>query len=358
VLFLALEGLYRAQAALRADPAAPARPAVDSTLHPYAREAWWGQFQGADGQGARDNHFDLYRGHLARPASSRYVNIDSAGRRLTPQAPPSGQGMARQIFMLGGSTMWGYAVRDSFTIPVHLARELHQRGVTDVEVVNLAQVGYNSTQDAITLLLELANGRVPAAAVALDGFNDIATGLEYGGAGHGYSETALGRLIQRARRPTFEELTDLGQASALVMGIRRKLGLDRPAAAAPHRAPAVVCAEVARYYQSIARSTTAIGQATRFPVLHLLQPFYSAGHKPPSPWELTLRPDPADAPCATAIEEAMARDPGAVHFMSLTGMFDAESTTIFVDQYSHVTEAANRLIAARIADALMPLVGR
>ncbi|MDH4130953.1 MAG: hypothetical protein OEV95_04020 [Gemmatimonadota bacterium] len=51
----------------------------------------------------------------------------------------------------------------------------------------------------------------------------------------------------------------------------------------------------------------------------------------------------------------MAGDPG---FVSLTGIFDAETSTVFVDQNAHVTEEGNRQVAERIADALVPLLTR
>jgi hypothetical protein len=43
-------------------------------------------------------------------------------------------------------------------------------------------------------------------------------------------------------------------------------------------------------------------------------------------------------------------------YLSLMGLFDNDSTTVFVDNHAHVTEVANRRIAARIADELAPLL--
>ena len=61
ILFLGLEGLYRAQAAIRASEPESARTVVDSALHPDAHEAWWGPFQGSDGLGAWYNRYHPYR---------------------------------------------------------------------------------------------------------------------------------------------------------------------------------------------------------------------------------------------------------------------------------------------------------
>jgi len=355
ILFLGLEGLYRAQAAIRASEPESVRTVVDSALHPYAHEAWWGPFQGRDGLKVRYNRFDPYRAFWGTPASSRYVNVDSAGRRVTPQELPPDRGAVRQVFMLGGSTMWGYTSRDSFAIPALVARELHDRGVMDVEVVNLAQGAYNSTQEAATLLLELAHGRIPAAVVALNGYNDIATAYKYGGTGHIYGEAGIAQQIDLGRREFWGELIGLGRHSALVVRLRRKFGLDKPAAE-PRPAPDALCADVARYYHGIARVTDAMGREWGFSVVHILQPFQSASHKVPTAWERTLHGPVVHAQCATAIEAEMARDPRAISFVSLTGMFDIDSATVFVDENAHVTEVANRRIAARIADELAPLL--
>ena len=351
-LFLGLEGLYRVQSAVRGTGRVSARPAVDSTLHPYANEAWWGPFQGHDGLRVRNNRFDPYRAFWGTAASSKYVNVDSAGRRITPQQLASGGSTVRQLFMLGGSTMWGYTARDSFTVPALVARGLEDRGVTDVEVVNLAQGAFNSTQEATTLLLELAVGRIPAAVVALNGYNDIATAYKYGGAGHTYGEAAIAQQIELGRRGFWGELIGLGRHSALIARLRKSVGLDRTG---PEPRPDAdsLCADVARYYRGIARATDAMGREWGFPVIHVLQPFQSASHKVPTAWEKSLGGPAIWARCAMVIESDMAAEPD---FVSLTSMFDAETSSVFVDQNAHVTEVANRQIAERITDILMPLL--
>lgn len=92
-----------------------------------------------------------------------------------------------------------------------------------------------------------------------------------------------------------------------------------------------------------------------FPVIHALQPFHPASRKVPAAWEQVLGGPAAWAQCGTVIEGEMAGDSG---FVSRTGMFDADVSTVFVDQNAHVTEEGNRQVAARIADALLPLLTR
>ncbi len=355
VFFLVLEWGYRGVMGARSSLARPAKPAVDSTLHPYAHEPWWPAFQGRDGLQVRQNRYDPYRGFWTVPATSRYVNVDSAGRRVTPQPPLVGE-RHRQLFMLGGSTMWGFTARDSFTIPALTARALRERGITDVEVVNLAQGAFNTTQEATTLLVELARGHVPDAAVFLDGYNDIATAVKYGSVGHTYGEEATQQQIDLGRRGFWSELVGLGRHSELVQRLQEAVGIitpPNPAKGTPER----ICGPVAAYYRNIAIAVEALGQQRGFPTVYFLQPIHATSQKVPTPWEKSLYHGHSLAPCAASIDSAMADRMGRSYF-SLSGLFDADTATIYVDENAHVTETANGKVAERIAEVVAPLLQR
>jgi hypothetical protein len=355
VLFLALEFGYRGMQVLKGGGADSTSSAADSTLHPYAGAAWWGPFQGRDGLLVRKNRYDPYRGFWPIPATSRYVNVDSAGRRVTPQPSAAGQSH-RQLFMLGGSTMWGFSARDSFTIPALTAVALRERGITDVEVVNLAQQAFNSTQEATTLIVELARGHVPAAAVFLDGYNDIATGVKYGTPGHTYGEEDTQQRIELGARGFWAELFGLGRHAELIQRMQRVVGitpLPTPVRGGPER----VCGPVAGYFRNVAVSVEALGQQWDFPTLYLQQPIHATTHKRLTPWEKTLYQGRSLAPCAASIDSAMADRTGRSYF-SLAGLFDADTVSVYVDEHAHITEDANREVAERIADLVAPLLQR
>jgi lysophospholipase L1-like esterase len=73
--------------------------------------------------------------------------------------------------MFGGSTMWGTNARDAFTIPSIVAKTLEGRGMS-VETINFGETGYVSTQEVISLLLQLRKGNIPDVAIFYDGVND------------------------------------------------------------------------------------------------------------------------------------------------------------------------------------------
>ena len=85
-LFFAAEGVYRLKAGLsRPNEVIEGR----QPGHPYAGQAWYADFYQALLR--RRSLLDPYLGYRQSPLASRYLNIDTAGHRVTPQpASPSG----------------------------------------------------------------------------------------------------------------------------------------------------------------------------------------------------------------------------------------------------------------------------
>ena len=351
VFFLALELGYRAEQALFHRPAPTQRQVrADSTLHPYAGQPWFAEFE--HDLTRRRLRFDPYRSFWARPVATRYINVDSLGRRVTVQ-PPFDPATAKRVYMFGGSTMWGFTARDSFTIPSLTAAALKARGVENVEVENLAQGAYNSMQEATTLLVELANGRVPDVAVFLDGYNDMATAGKYGEPGHTYGDEGIQQQISLGTRGFWGELIGLGRHSMLVARLRGAIGLEGTSTA--WHDPKSFCGSVAAYYRNVRTSVAALGDGYGFRSLAFLQPSQALTNKPMTTWEKALYQPKNVRPCAASIDSAMADQAGKTYF-SLASLFDQDTATVFVDLDAHVTETANAVIAAAIADQIAPLL--
>lgn len=119
-----------------------------------------------------------------KPYASQYVNIDKDGRRFCPvcRKSYSSDDKAMKIFVFGGSTIWGTGIRDQYTIPALLEVKLAERG-RHVEVTNFGESGYVSTQEIISLILELRRGNIPDLAIFYDGVNDTYAAYQSGVAG-------------------------------------------------------------------------------------------------------------------------------------------------------------------------------
>jgi lysophospholipase L1-like esterase len=128
---------------------------------------------------------------VGEPYKGQYVNVNSEGIRHSwsdsATVPVCKQAM--QIFMFGGSTMWGVGSRDDYTIPSWLQRMLDRRHLC-AEVTNLGQDGYVSTQEVLFLAEQIRSGRRPNLVIFYDGYNDILSAALNGVAGVTYDESA------------------------------------------------------------------------------------------------------------------------------------------------------------------------
>jgi hypothetical protein len=118
--------------------------------------------------------FEAYTGFKESTFRGKYVNVSPFGYRQgvnnLPWPPREG---ALNVFVLGGSTTFGYGVRDDQTIPAYLQEFLAQAINQDVRVYNFGRAFYHSTQERILLENLLLDSVVPSLVVTIDGLNDF-----------------------------------------------------------------------------------------------------------------------------------------------------------------------------------------
>ncbi len=349
LLFLALEIAYRGQGAVRRARRAEAAAAA----HPDADQPWFVEVSTIATRAGGD--FDPYRAWRPRPIASRWVNTDADGNRVTVQ-PASAGGRPRRIVTLGDSAMWGWSMPDSATIPSALARELRRRGFDDIEVINRAQPAYNLTQGVISLVTATANGDVPDLVVFLDGANEISTAWTTGRAGDIWNRAQAERAWQLGRRGFFEELGGLGRHSALVQRLRSALGA--PDWRERARPSVEVCRNVAAHAAQMARAASATAREFGFDVAFFFQPIRATTRKrltaqEPAGPDLEAYRTFARA-CTTATDQAMVT--AGVPYWPLHDLFDQDTTTVYTDDWGHLTSRGYANVANAIADAITPLL--
>lgn len=102
------------------------------------------------------------------------MNTDSNGLRLVrDQGPWPPTPAARNVFVFGGSTTFGFGVADFETIPSLLQEQLNSRLGGGVKVYNLGVGGYYSSQERVRFERHLANGIIPETVVFIDGLNEF-----------------------------------------------------------------------------------------------------------------------------------------------------------------------------------------
>ncbi|MGQ0641262.1 MAG: hypothetical protein ACT4P6_10925 [Gemmatimonadaceae bacterium] len=347
MVFATLEVAYVGQRALRAAMfGSDAERDSRREGHPYAGQEWYKDFLRAR-ESVRER-FDPWRTYWAYPLTSRYLNVDSGGYRVTRQNPARDGG--RTVYLLGGSAMWGFTSRDSLTIPSLVAAGLDSAGYPDVAVANLAQPGYVLGHEVATLTQELSRGRKPAVAVFFDGINDIRTTQLYKEPGRAFFEPRFKHLYEReSQRGFFGSFVTPGERSKVVGRLLQALGAD-PWAVAPQQPD--VCARLGAYYRNMHQTATGLGGTWGFAVLFVQQPTHATTRKALTPFEKSFI-GPAwhvkyTRDCAEAIDSALAPVHGT-SYVSYATMFDDVHESVFLDRFGHVTEVANR----RIADALV-----
>ena len=110
------------------------------------------------------------------PFQGKYVNVSEHGFRKVPQQGPWPIDPNNyNVFMFGGSTTFGYGVRDDQTLPACVQRMLAARGVANkrVCIYNFGRGYYYSTPERILFEQLLINGAKPNLAIFTDGLNDF-----------------------------------------------------------------------------------------------------------------------------------------------------------------------------------------
>jgi lysophospholipase L1-like esterase len=370
-ILLLMESCIRVQRGVseRMSGVKPGAPPADD---PQAKLPWFGQFN-REYDETRPQRWKSYLYWGRQPSfTGRYVNIDSAGHRITPQPTTPVVPVAR-VFFFGGSTMWGTAQRDSMTIPAEAARRLQTLAGPGnrIEVTNFGESGYVTTQELIELELQLRAGNRPNVVVFYDGINDVGTTIQYGAPGipqnesKRVSEFAMGRAIDRSgfarglRRDLRAEgvlLSEGFNQLALVDWVKsKKASPPLTFISADSAARSTV-----RIYAENMRMVEALSKAYGFEAIYVWQPTVHATQKTLTPFEdrivrrikqdeFQLRTRGTQLAIPPIVDSAMATiAPG--RFVNAISLFAGDTMSVFVDRIGHTTEAS----VPKIVDAFWP----
>lgn len=296
------------------------------------------------------------------PFNGDLIKIDDRGiRRTTNTEGDSGSSDRPRVYLLGGSTLWGHGARDEHTIPSCLARLLSERG-RQVEVVNLGQLGYASTQEVITLSTELQRDRAPQIVIFVDGFNDILSTLVNGTTGWSINEVSRQREFKVSRQPASYLLGMALQRTAIARTFIPEFSFKTDEFESGPVAEALegdAGLAIVKLYLENMRMVTAMGKEYGFVTLAYWQPIpFEKRQLSTFEQSRLVEQDNLRLPCLRTYQrfrEALSNppawltaSPGGAY--CLGDLFDAPQwagRTSFYDQ-CHLTEAANLFVAERI----------
>ncbi len=118
----------------------------------------------------RPYRYDPFTAFKEAPYQSDFVNVDSLGFRHVPQqgAFPLDTNYYN-IFLFGGSTLFGYGLSDAQTIPAHIQDSLGD----SVRVYNFASGFHYSVQEMNGMVDLFSQGHLPNMVIFVDGLNEF-----------------------------------------------------------------------------------------------------------------------------------------------------------------------------------------
>lgn len=303
------------------------------------------------------------------PYHGNYINIDADGLRLTTstEAAPQESRPPLKIFLFGGSTMWGSGVRDAFTIPSIVAKELQGKGVA-AEVVNFGENGYVSTQEVITLLLQLRKGQRPDLVIFYDGVNDVYSAYQQRVAGLPQNEFNREREFNLSHpdnltRRTRMFLRDVASSLSTVRftrGLFRRTGILAAADSLPDRAPEseALAQNVLATYQGNIEIVKALSEHYHFNYIFYWQPtiFQKTNL---TTYELRRRAEMQGIERFVQLTYGDVQQSGLAEgrensFHDLSLIFADVREPIYID-FCHIGESGNEVIAKRMVSDILGL---
>lgn len=153
---------------------------------PNYKDASWAKEYFIDFNKLKDDNYKSYIGWRKTAFNSKYINIDSAGLRVTPQ-PEIFNDSVIHVTFLGGSTMWGTGAPDNGTIPALFAEE----GGGKYQTQNFGESGYRAMQSYIFLILNFNKGLETDWVISYDGVNEAVGFLDYNTEVSTYAESRM-----------------------------------------------------------------------------------------------------------------------------------------------------------------------
>ncbi|MBE0535814.1 MAG: SGNH/GDSL hydrolase family protein [Phycisphaerae bacterium] len=307
--------------------------------------------------------YEPFLGWDRRFFKGKFVNIDAGGVRKTWN-PEFLEESPREIYMFGGSTMWGAGARDDFTIPSWVSKQLDAAGV-NARVHNYGERGYVFLQEIVQLILLLREGQRPDLVVFYDGVNDVYAAYQAGRAG-AVQNTAQMRAKLSTPQPSTWACFRMGVEQLIKTNSVIYKAIDRIAAASQGRGTG---REVAALYDEdeLARLSEDIVRQYGKSLLLLkdLSRIYGFNYicfwQPVSFLEKTLTEEEFGSDPRIR-DECLARLSGKVHALlqqkpldnhiDMVDVLAHRTQSVYFD-FCHITEEGNEMVSQRITSAII-----
>jgi len=329
----------------------------------YDNEKWGPEFwteQSAFWARARTNYLPFMVWGV-RKWHGKFINTDDTEMgtwRRTVDARGEGCKNAgvRQVWVFGGSTVYGIGTPDWATIPSYLSRELNTDPTACIEVTNLGAEGYVTNQEVILLIQQLKAGRKPDIAIFYDGVNEsLVGGFSPGNPTEHWNFEMIKTRVENSGYSKLAWLTDshFFQLIKLLVGDDDQKGIPRISdGELSAKAKATL-----QNYETNMRVVHILATAYGFKTYFFWQPVLAFGAKPLMPFEQELEKARSKElggrvhrGLEAVYQEAETRSATSTSFVFLGHVFDEVQEPLYIDEF-HLDPRGNQIIAHAIAQA-------
>jgi hypothetical protein len=315
---------------------------------------------------SRTQRYHPYVGWRRAPFNGKTIDIDQNGIRATPGADCRANSF--KVFTFGESTMWGTGSPNWGTIPANLQKGLEKLRPGPICVTNFAESAYVTTQDVITLQMQLRSGNVPDVVVFYGLSGDIGSAYESGRVGIHANFNDIAARFQGRREPlTFVDRLRSTSAYSLIDQLVGKLTITNPQQKTPIPFEMVTYESreidvpklselVVQDYFANYEIVRALAQKYGFKYFFFVPPVVTLGNKPLTSEEQEMKHVMAshvalDKLLTAAYQNVEGASSRYQNLYSMVHIFDHYDSLIFIDG-SHVTPIGNQLIAQKMLDVM------
>ncbi len=336
----------------------------------YQNAAWvkqyWDEFKASD-----LGRWEPYVYWRRKVFKGEYITIGEDGLRATPPLPTvMDEKKPVRIFVFGGSTVWGTGVRDGFTIPAILSKELHDRGIP-ANVVNFGESGYVSTQDILTLLIQIQKNNIPDIAIFYGGLNDVYSAYQHGSAGLPQNEDNRRKEFNLTKPEKSYEIKRLAAEGImnglstvrLVKTVLKKINGRNPAGSPAQQLSVQesLTQEVIDVYTRNVKIVDAVADAHRFRYFFYWQPTIFEKHALTEYEQLAHERGRVPKDFYDQVYGMMDNENRHLEkeyaFRNLGAVFAETQEPVYID-WSHLGDKGNAVIVGEILKDVLPLIGR
>jgi lysophospholipase L1-like esterase len=296
----------------------------------------------------------------AAPWHSKYINTDATPqgtwrRTINVRNGECERQNSVEVWMFGGSTLYGTGVPDEATLPSLLSRELNSAGPGCFVVKNFGVEGYVTNQEIIVLMEQLKAGRRPGIVIFYDGVNDAFAGTISPGIPSAH--VSLANIKARVEGSVAGRIDFLRNSNTLQLVMTGVNWLRRatPAETRIEEIGPKASATIDNYETNL-RMARILGEAYGFRVFCFWQPALVYGHKPLDSFEMKIGSNDATQSSfrilAQVYRKAEEHSASSGSFVFLGDIFDTVKEPLYIDKWMHLDPGGNELVARSIAKYL------